>query len=166
MRRVPTWLWVSGGLIALMALSAFDAQPLPQRPVLDGRGDHDRDHSAPAVGQIPQVLRYDGNPPLYYMLLHVWMRAFGDSVDATHSLSLLFGLLTIPAGGWGGWRLFGRRAGDDGGDPVRVQRVADLVRPGDPDVRVDGSLGVLATTFFLLGFVERRRRWLLRSARC
>jgi uncharacterized membrane protein len=27
---------------------------------------------------IPGALRQDGAPPLYYELLHVWMRVFGD----------------------------------------------------------------------------------------
>jgi len=57
------------------------------------------------------------NPPLYYMALHVWMSVFGSTETATHSLSLVFGVLTIPAGGWAGWTLFGRRAGINGGAP-------------------------------------------------
>ena len=55
------------------------------------------------------------------MLLHFWIRLFGDSEAATHSLSLLFGLLTIPAGMWAGWSLFGRRAGMYAAVAVRVQ---------------------------------------------
>ena len=27
---------------------------------------------------IPGVLKQDGAPPLYYLLLHVWMQLFGD----------------------------------------------------------------------------------------
>jgi uncharacterized membrane protein len=27
---------------------------------------------------IPGVLRLDGSPPLYYLVLHVWMSVFGD----------------------------------------------------------------------------------------
>src|SRR6266498_3041342 len=44
---------------------------------------------------IPHLLRHDCPPPLYY-LLHVWMRVFGTSEPATHTLSLIFGLATIP----------------------------------------------------------------------
>ncbi len=39
------------------------------------------------VGDIPGVLRQDGSPPLYYMLLSLWMDAFGTSESAVHSLS-------------------------------------------------------------------------------
>ena len=45
---------------------------------------------------IPGLLREDGSPPAYYMLLGLWIRAFGDSERATHTLSLLFGLACIP----------------------------------------------------------------------
>ena len=31
------------------------------------------------VTQIPRALAHDGSPPLYYVLLHVWMAMFGRS---------------------------------------------------------------------------------------
>ncbi len=61
--------------------------------------------------QIPALLHQDGSPPLYYMLLHVWMSLFGRGEVATHLLSLLFALLTIPVAYWAGKSLFSRRAG-------------------------------------------------------
>jgi len=60
---------------------------------------------------IPHLLRQDGSPPLYYMLLGLWIRLFGDSEAATHTLSLLFGLGCIPLGYFAGRALFGRTAG-------------------------------------------------------
>ena len=42
------------------------------------------------------MLRQDGSPPGYYMLLGLWIRVFGDSERATHALSLLFALACIP----------------------------------------------------------------------
>jgi len=60
---------------------------------------------------IPGVLRQDGSPPLYYLLLHVWMAAVGSSEAETHALSLLFAVLAIPVGWWGARALFGTRAG-------------------------------------------------------
>ena len=45
---------------------------------------------------IPSLLRQDGSPPAYYMLLGLWVRAFGDTERATHTLSLVFGLACIP----------------------------------------------------------------------
>jgi hypothetical protein len=60
---------------------------------------------------IPHLLRQDGAPPLYYLLLHVWMGWFGDSERATHSLSLIFALACIPLGYWVARSLFGALAG-------------------------------------------------------
>ena len=58
--------------------------------------------SSHSLTAIPGVLRHDGSPPLYYMLLHVWMSVFGSSETATHALSLVFGLLTHPGRDVGG----------------------------------------------------------------
>jgi mannosyltransferase len=61
---------------------------------------------------IPGVLRQDGSPPLFYMLLHVWIRLLGDTgEEATHALSLLLATATIPVAWAFGRSLFGARAG-------------------------------------------------------
>lgn len=60
---------------------------------------------------IPSVLRVDGSPPFYYMLLSVWMNVFGNGPAETQGLSVAIALVSIPGGLWAGWSLFGRRAG-------------------------------------------------------
>src|SRR5437879_3441120 len=50
----------------------------------------------PPVGDLLRQLKHDGHPPLYYLLLHVWMTAFGTGDNAVRSLSTVFSLLTIP----------------------------------------------------------------------
>ncbi len=45
---------------------------------------------------IPSLLEQDGSPPAYYMLLGLWVRMFGDTERATHTLSLVFGIASIP----------------------------------------------------------------------
>jgi hypothetical protein len=60
---------------------------------------------------IPSLLGQDGSPPLYYLLLHIWMGIRGHGEVATHELSLIFALLTIPVAYWAGGTLFDRRAG-------------------------------------------------------
>jgi mannosyltransferase len=62
------------------------------------------------VGSLPHYLANDGSPPLYYLMLHFWMELFGRSGPATHALSMVAGLLAIPAAWWSGEKLFGRRA--------------------------------------------------------
>jgi uncharacterized membrane protein len=60
---------------------------------------------------IPGVLRQDGSPPLYYMLLHLWMAVVGgDGESRTHGLSVIFAVLTIPTGWWTARRIFGERS--------------------------------------------------------
>lgn len=41
------------------------------------------------------IARTESTPPLYYVLLWVWVRVFGTSVDALRSLSACFGILTV-----------------------------------------------------------------------
>ena len=60
---------------------------------------------------IPGVLKQDGAPPLYYLMLHVWMQLFGNGPSATQGLSVAISLLAVPGGLWAGWTLFNRRAG-------------------------------------------------------
>jgi mannosyltransferase len=58
--------------------------------------------------ELPQRLRHDGAPPLFYVLLHFWMGVFGQSDLATRSLSGTLGVLTIPVA-WFAGREFGGR---------------------------------------------------------
>jgi mannosyltransferase len=62
-------------------------------------------------GDIPDALRLDGSPPLYYLLLHGWMRLTGTSEEAVRALSLLCALLAVPVAWWAARMLFGARAG-------------------------------------------------------
>ena len=60
---------------------------------------------------IPGVLRQDGSPPLYYLMLNVWMDVVGRGPADTQGLSVAVSLMAVPGGLWAGWTLFGRRAG-------------------------------------------------------
>jgi mannosyltransferase len=60
--------------------------------------------------QLPTLLRQDGSPPLWYVLLHFWMLVFGSTPISTHSLGLLISLTVIPLAYWAGRELFGRPA--------------------------------------------------------
>jgi hypothetical protein len=60
---------------------------------------------------IPGALRQDGSPPLYYLLLHLWVSVAGTSEPAVRALSLLCATLAIPVSWWAARALFGGRAG-------------------------------------------------------
>jgi mannosyltransferase len=57
---------------------------------------------------IPDWLRHDGAPPLYYFLLHAWTSVFGTSNFGVRSLSAVFSVATLPAVWFAGRRVAGR----------------------------------------------------------
>jgi hypothetical protein len=56
--------------------------------------------SSHPLSAIPGLLRQDGSPPAYYVLLHGWMVLFGSSPAATHALSAGFAIACVPIAGW------------------------------------------------------------------
>jgi hypothetical protein len=61
------------------------------------------------VGDIPDALRHDGAPPLYYYVLHGWMQLFGHGDVAVRALSGVFGVAALPVVWFAGRRLGGRQ---------------------------------------------------------
>jgi mannosyltransferase len=61
--------------------------------------------------EIPNALKHDGAPPLYYYLLHFWIVLFGQSNDAVRSFSGIMAVLTLPVGWLCGKRFGGRAVG-------------------------------------------------------
>ncbi len=157
---VPTWLIVAGVLLLLLAASAYmrtrylSVQFWMDEAITTGISSH-------PLTAIPGILRHDGSPPLFYFLLHFWMQAFGTSESDTHSLSLLFGLLTIPVGLWAGWSLFGRRAGLMAATLFAFNAFLTRYAQETRMYELMGLLGLVATTAFIHAFVYRRRGYLI-----
>jgi hypothetical protein len=63
------------------------------------------------LSAIPGLLHRDGSPPLFYVLLHFWLKVFGTGEVETHLLPLLSSLALIPVAWWCGRTLFGATAG-------------------------------------------------------
>ena len=59
--------------------------------------------------RLPEALRHDGAPPLFYVLLHGWMRVFGDSNLSVRFLPGLFAVAALPLIWAAGRRLGGPR---------------------------------------------------------
>ncbi|HLI59261.1 MAG TPA: glycosyltransferase family 39 protein [Solirubrobacteraceae bacterium] len=156
---VPTWLWCGAGLLLLMAASAYIRsrylanQFWMDEAITTGIATH-------PLLSIPHILRFDGNPPLFYMLLHIWVSWFGDSETATHSLSLLFGVLTVPVAGLGGAKLFGRRTGIYAAVLFALNAWLTSYAQETRMYELVALEGAIATTAMVLAFVQRRRRWL------
>ncbi|MDQ3978813.1 MAG: glycosyltransferase family 39 protein [Actinomycetota bacterium] len=62
------------------------------------------------LGDIPDALRHDGAPPFYYVLLHAWMRVFGEGTFAVRALSAVFGVTALPLMWLAARRVAGPRA--------------------------------------------------------
>jgi len=62
------------------------------------------------LDEIPDALRHDGFPPLFYWLLHLWTSVFGDGDVAARSLSGVVSVATLPVAWFAGRRLGGPRA--------------------------------------------------------
>jgi hypothetical protein len=112
------------------------------------------------LSQLPHLLREDGSPPLYYLILHVWMQLFGRGEVATHVLSLIPAVLAVPAAFWCGASLFGRRVGLI--CAVLVSTVPFLTSYAQ-ETRMYSLLALLSllvAASFVHVFVYGRRRWL------
>lgn len=63
------------------------------------------------LGRMLSYLRFENNPPFYFILLHFWMKIFGNAELATRLLSMSFGLAAIPLTYLIGKRLHSSTAG-------------------------------------------------------
>jgi mannosyltransferase len=158
--RLPTWLSTGGILLVLMVVSAvlrtrqISGELWFNEAIAVGVAQH-------SLGDLPGLVRNSGGSPLYYVLLHFWIDAFGSSSADVHWLSGLIALLTIPAAMWVGWSLGGRRAGIFAAILFAfssyMTQFAEEAQPYELLV----LLSLLTTAGFLQGFVYRRRRYLI-----
>ncbi len=157
--RLPRRVGAVGVLLVLVAVSALlrtrtlGGELWFNEATATGIASH-------SLSQLPGVLRHAGSSPLYYLLLHFWIDAFGSGASATHALSLLLGLLTIPTAMWTGQSLFGRRAGFMAATLFAFSSFLTQYAEETQCYELMVLLGLLATAAFLHAFVYRRRRWL------
>jgi mannosyltransferase len=109
---------------------------------------------------IPHLLRQDGSPPLYYMLLGLWVRAFGDTEAATHSLSLVFGLLCIPLAYAAGRAIFGRRAGLAAAVLAALDPFLTYYAQETRMYELEALLSIVVTWSYVEGILRARRAWI------
>ena len=76
------------------------------------------------LGDLQEALKHDGAPPLYYVLLHGWMKVFGTGDVAVRALSGLLGLAMLPLAYFSGRSLIRRRS-----------MTAEVAEPGDGGAR-------------------------------
>src|SRR4051794_37833293 len=101
------------------------------------------------LDDLMSALRHDGAPPLYYLLLHGWMRVFGSGPAAVRAMSGVAGTLTlVPM-----W-FIGRRLDD------RRRRLA-LAPADSPDVVAWSALLLLALSPFAIRYSTEARMYAL-----
>jgi mannosyltransferase len=110
--------------------------------------------------EIPGLLLLDGSPPLYYLILGVWMRAFGAGEAETHLLSVGIAMLIVPAAFLAGRALFGARAGWIAALVAAVNPFLTYYAQETRMYALVALLSVIATGAFAMAFVQRRRAWL------
>ena len=93
--RVAVALLALTAASVLLRTAGLDAGFWIDEAIAVGIASHD-------PGEIPALLRQDGSPPLYYLLLHAWMAVAGDGEAATRVLSLVFATVAVPVAWWAG----------------------------------------------------------------
>jgi len=109
---------------------------------------------------IPPVLRLDGSPPLYYMLLHVWVSIFGNGEGETHGMSVGFAVLTIPAALWAGRALGGTRAGWMAAIIAALHPFLTYYAQETRMYALAALLSLVATTCFIRAYALGERRFI------
>ena len=108
---------------------------------------------------VPGVLRQDGSPPLYYLILHVWTALFGDGEARTHGLSVLFAVATVPVGYAFGRLLFDVRAGLATALLLAINPFLTYYAQETRMYALLALLSIVTAGSFALAFAERRRGW-------
>ncbi|MGZ4307022.1 MAG: glycosyltransferase family 39 protein [Solirubrobacteraceae bacterium] len=151
--------WIIGALAGLMLISAwlrtksFNEHYWVDEGLSVGIASH-------PLGDIPSLLRQDGSPPLYYLILHAWMSWRGTGEVATHELSLIFAMLTIPVAYWFGAGLFGRRTGLVAATIAALSTYLTLYAQETRMYALLALLALIVAGSFVQSFIRRRRRYL------
>jgi hypothetical protein len=109
---------------------------------------------------IPGVLRQDGSPPLYYLVLSLWMHVFGFGEADTHALSIVFATAMVPAVFLAARATFGRRAAWIGALLAALNPFLTYYAQETRMYALVALLSVAVSGTFVLAFVQRRRAWL------
>ncbi len=102
---VSIWIVLVTAMALVLRLVRLDFQPLWWD---EGWSVY---FAATDPGAMLRLTAVDIHPPLYYLLLHVWIELVGAGPVAVRLLSVLIGVATVPLLYLAGRRLFGREVG-------------------------------------------------------
>ena len=146
---------VAAAVVALVAVAAVLRLRALSAPYWIDEGISVGISSHP-LGAIPGALRQDGSPPLYYLLLHVWMALFGSAPSATHALSAGLAIACVPAAWWA-VAPFGTWAGLVAGGLMALDPFVGLYADETRMYSLLLLIALLVCGAFLRAFVLRRR---------
>lgn len=147
---LPTWA-VAGTVFVLVAsvvLRFIALSPL----WLDEAQSVEIAHRS--VSGLLSALRHDGSPPLYYLLLHLWMKLFGTGTFAVRALSGLMSVAALPLM----WRAARHLGAGRRGAWLAVLLLA--TNPFAIRYATETRMYSLLVLLWLLAFLTFRRVWL------
>jgi mannosyltransferase len=159
-RRLPAWARTSLILFILCLASAYIRTRVIGQQFWEDEGIT-VGISSHSFGSIPGIMKLDGSPPLFYMMLHVWMQLVGNGQAATHWLSGISALLTIPISYWGVLRIAGKRAALMTATLMAFSAFLDYYAQETRMYAFMTLLGLIGTIGFIRGFVFRERRYVI-----
>jgi hypothetical protein len=106
------------------------------------------------LGDIPGTLRRDGHPPLFYLLLHGWMRQVGTTDDLVRAFSGVWAVALLPLTWVAAARVGGRRAA---GCAVVILALSPYAVRYGTEARMYAMVSVLALAGWLLADAAWRR---------
>jgi mannosyltransferase len=109
---------------------------------------------------IPGLLRQDGSPPLYYLILSVWIDVFGFGEADTHALSIAFALATVPIAFVAARATFGMRAAWIAALLAALNPFLTYYAQETRMYALVALLSLIISGTFVMVFVQRRRAWL------
>ncbi len=109
---------------------------------------------------IPHLLRQDGSPPAYYMLLALWIRVFGDTERATHALSLVFGIACIPLAYFAARGVFHRTAGLIAAVLAALDPFLTYYAQETRMYELESFLSIVVAWSYVEAILRAKRRWL------
>jgi len=108
---------------------------------------------------IPHVLKRDGSPPAYYMLLGLWIRVFGDGERATHLLSVIFALACIPLAFFTARSIFNRTTGVVAAVLVAFDPYLTYYAQETRMYTMEAFLSLLVAWAYVQGILRGSRAW-------